>query len=224
MRIVFILFLCIYTLFAYEVKIKNIQNDEIRVDKYVKKGVSGIVLCSFENREIICARAVLFGTKGKLEIYDNLKNDSFALPIVTPKVGDKIILAKDYNRIMIIAPNQDAYLRVKNFLKNKIVVSTDIFVTFLDEIPTKEDFVNFAKKLDIGLYAFVIRNKLYLVDAYSFYVIKKYSLNKNYNFNTPFFVTYNNFQMEKSVFSKIKNLFKSDIKNFNEYYKSLIKG
>jgi hypothetical protein len=221
MRIIFILFLCIYSLMAYEVTIKNIKNNEITVDKYVKKGVSGIVLCPYENKKIICARAVMFGTQGKLSIYDNLENDSFALPIVTPKVGDKIILAKDYNRVMIIAPNQDSYLQVEDILKNKIFISPDVFATFLDEIPTKEDFITFAKKMDVGLYAFVL-DKIYLVDAYSFYSVKMYPLKENYKYNKPFFTTYNNFTTE-GVFSKIKTLFKSDIKNFNEYYKSMIK-
>jgi hypothetical protein len=208
---------------GYEVTIKNIQNDEIVVDKYVKKGVSGIVLCPYENKEIICARAVMFGTKGKLSVYDNLENDSFALPIVTPKIGNKIILAKDYNRVMIIAPNQDSYIKTKNLFKNKIFISPDIFATFLDEIPTKEDFVNFAKKLDIGLYIFVL-DKIYLVDAYSFYAVKEYPLKENYNkYNKPFFVTYNRFKVNSSVFSKVKNLFKSGVNSFNEYYKSMIK-
>ncbi|GAX88096.1 conserved hypothetical protein [Lebetimonas natsushimae] len=222
MRIIFVLFLFIYSLMGYEVTIKDIQNNEITVDKYVKKGVSGIVLCPYENKGIICAKAVLFGTHGKLDVYDNLKNDSFALPVVFPKVGDKIILAKDYNRVMIIAPNQESYLKTKDILKNKIFISPDIFATFLEEIPTKNDFIMFAKKIDIGLYVFVL-DKIYLVDAYSFYTIKSYPLNKNYKYIKPFFTTYNDFTTGESVFSKIKNLFKSDIKNFNEYYKSLIK-
>jgi hypothetical protein len=208
---------------GYEVTIKNINGNEIKVDKYVKRGVSGIVLCPYEKKDIICARAVLFGTKGRLEIYDNLKNPAFALPIVTPKIGDKIILAKDYNRVMIIAPNQESYLRVKSVFKNKIFISPDIFATFLDEIPTKEDFINFAKKVDIGLYIFVL-DKIYLIDAYSFYAIKKYPIKENFVYVKPFFVTYDNFKISGSIFTKIKNLFKSNnIKNFEEYYKSLIK-
>jgi hypothetical protein len=138
------------------------------------------------------------------------------------KIGDKIILAKDYNRVMIIAPNQESYLRVKSIFKNKIFISPDIFATFLDEIPTKKDFVNFAKKMDIGLYVFVL-DKIYLVDAYSFYAIKKYPLKENYKYTKAFFTTYGKFKTSGSVFYKVKNLFKSDIKNFKEYYKNLIK-
>jgi hypothetical protein len=212
----------VYFTFGYEVKIKNIQNENIEVDKYVKRGVSGIVLCPYENKEIICARAVMLGTKGILRAYDNLKNDAFALPHVMPKIGDKIVLAKDYNRVMIIAPNQKSYLKVKKFLGNKTFISPDTFLTFLDEFPTKEDFINFAKKMDIGLYVFVL-DKIYLVDAYSFYAIKEYELKENYRYVNPFFVTYTKFKISSSITSKVKNLFSSDIKNYQEYYKSLIK-
>jgi hypothetical protein len=203
---------------AYEVTIKNLQNDKITVDKYVKKGVSGIILCHYENREIICARVVMVGSKGKLKIYDDLKNDSFALPLVTPKARDKVILGKNYNRIMIIAPNQDAYLKAKTLLKKKTFISPDVFATFLDEIPTKENFVNFAKKLDIGLYAFVL-DKIYLVDAYSFYVIKEINFNNNYKYNKPFFMTYKKFE-KGSLFSRI---FSKNVIDYKKYYKNMIK-
>jgi len=224
MRIIFILFSFIYVLMGYEVKIKDVQNDDIVVDKYVKRGVSGVVLCPYENRKIICARAIFFGTRGKLEIYNSLKNSAFALPLITPKVGDKIILAKNYNRILIIAPNQEVYLKVKQKFKNKTIISPDIFATFLNKIPTKEDFINFAKKMDIGAYIFVL-DKIYFIDAYSFYVIKKYNINKKYKYIKPFFVTYQKFYKESGFLSEIKNIFNSNtnINNFNSYYKSLIK-
>jgi co-chaperonin GroES (HSP10) len=217
MRIIFILFLFIYSM-AYEVSITKIQNSVIKVDKYVKKGVSGIVICPYENKKIICARVVMFGKKGKLEVYDSLENDSFALPRVLPKVGDRIVLGKDYSRVMIVAPNQNSYLKVKSMLKDKTFISPDIFATFLDEIPTKKDFVNFAKKLDIGMYAFVL-DKVYLVDAYSFYKIKKYDLNETYKYEKPFFVNYKHFKISSGIFS----MFKTKIKDFEKYYKNLIR-
>ncbi|WP_024788324.1 MULTISPECIES: plasminogen-binding N-terminal domain-containing protein [unclassified Lebetimonas] len=222
MKRILILFVLISSLMGYEVTIKSIQNDKISVDKYVKKGVSGIVLCPYENKNIICAKATLFGTEGKLSVYDNLENDSFALPVAIPKPGDKIILAKNYNRIMIIAPNQQSYLKAKELFKNKTLISPDIFATFLEENPTRDDFINFAKKMDIGLYAFVL-DKIYLVDSYSFYAIKEFSAEKNYKYTEPFFVTYPNFHIEGNVFSKVKNLFKQSIGSYAKYYKSLIK-
>jgi hypothetical protein len=203
---------------GFEVTIENIQNNKIKIDKQIKNGMSGIVLCPYENKKIICARAILFGTKGRLEVYDDLENPAFALPIVMPKAGDKIIVGKNYNRVMIIAPNQDAYLKVKTILKNKTFISSDIFATFLDDIPTKKDFINFAKKLDIGLYAFVL-DKLYLVDAYSFYVVKEINFNNNYKYNKPFFTTYKKFE-KGSLFSRI---FSKNVIDYKKYYKNMIK-
>ena len=192
---------------GYEVTITGINGNIVSLDKYVKKGVSGVVLCPYENKKIICAKAVTFGKKAKLEIYDNLKNEAFALPVILPKKGDKIILAKNYNRIMIIAPNQYLYLKTKEKFKNAVIISPDIFANFLEEIPTKNEFINFAKKMDIGRYVFVL-DRVYEVDADSFYAIKKYGKNTQ-KFKEIFFTTYPKFDING--------------KNMTAYYKSLIK-
>jgi hypothetical protein len=191
---------------AYEVNILSVNQDTAVIDKYVKKGVSGVVLCPYEGKRIVCARAVCFGKRAKLKVYDDLKNDAFALPLVTPKKGDKILLAKDYDRILIIAPNQFKYLKTKEKYKNATIINPDIFATFIEDAPTKEDFVNFAKKMNIGRIIFVL-DKVYEVDAYSFYAIKTYGKN-DVKYKSAFFTTFPN---------NIKN------KNFEELYMSYIK-
>jgi len=191
---------------GYEVTITSIRGNTVTLDKYVKKGVSGVVLCPFEDKNIICAKAVAFGKKAKLKIYDNLKNDAFALPVVLPKKGDKILLAKNYNRIMIIAPNQYLYLKTKDKFKKEVIISPDIFANFLDDIPTKEEFKSFAKKMDIGRFVFVL-DKIYEVDADSFYVIKKYGRNSQ-KFNEMFFTTYPKETVKKDMISYYKSMIK----------------
>ena len=175
---------------AYEVNIISVKQNTVKIDKYVKKGVSGVVLCPYEDKKIICARAVCFGKRAILRVYDELKNDAFALPLVTPKKGDKIILAKNYDRILIIAPNQIEYLKAKAKYKNATLISPDIFATFLEKAPTKEDFINFAKKMNIGRIIFVL-DKVYEVDAYSFYAIKSYGKN-SVKYTNAFFTTFPN--------------------------------
>jgi len=192
---------------GYEVTITDVSGDVVTVDKYVKKGVSGVVLCPYGGKKIICAKTVSYGKKAKLEIYDNLKKDAFALPAVFPEKGDKILLAKNYNRILIIAPNQYLYLKTKEKYKNAVIISPDIFANFLEEIPTKDEFVNFAKKMDIGRYVFVL-DKIYEVDAESFYAVKKYGKNTQ-KFKEVFFTTYPKFDIKAN--------------NMIAYYKSLIK-
>jgi hypothetical protein len=186
----FLLVIATILLNAYEVNIISVNQDTAVIDKYVKKGVSGVVLCPYEGKRIICARAVCFGKRAKLKIYDDLKKDSFALPLVTPKKGDKIILAKNYERILIIAPNQAEYLKIKAKYKNATIISPDIFATFIEDAPRKEDFINFAKKMNIGRIIFVL-DKVYEVDAYSFYAIKIYEKN-SVKYTNAFFTTFPN--------------------------------
>ena len=91
MRIILVLFVFVF-LNAYEIaKIVEVNNQEIKLDKNIKLGISGIVLCPYEKEDIICARAISYGNKAKLFVYDDLKNDAFALPLVYPKKGDKVI-------------------------------------------------------------------------------------------------------------------------------------
>lgn len=199
-------FLIFLSLNAYEVKILDVNNDFVIINKYVKKGVSGVVICPYEDKKIVCAKAISFGKKAKLKIYDNLKNEAFALPLVYPKKGDTIIFAKDYNRILIIAPNQVEYLRVKEKYKNSIIISPDIFAPFVDEIPTKKEFINFAKEMDIGRYIFVL-DKIYEVDANSFYIIKKYG-KSNTKYKEIFFTNYKKEDIKENLISYYKKLLK----------------
>jgi hypothetical protein len=192
---------------AYQVKILNIHGDSVSFDKYVKKGVNGYVLCPYNGKNIICARVVADGKKGKLAVYDDLKNEAFALPVVLPKAGDSVILAKNYDRVLIIAPDQREYLSVKESYKKDTVISADNFASFLDDLPTKEDFIKFAKKMDIGKIVFVL-DKIYEVDANTFYVVKKYGSN-SVKYKEMFFTTYPKFDIKD--------------KNVTAYYKSLIK-
>jgi len=199
-------FLIFLSLNAYEVKILDVNNDFVIINKYVKKGVSGVVICPYEDKKIVCAKAISFGKKAKLKIYDNLKNEAFALPLVYPKKGDTIIFAKDYNRILIIAPNQVEYLKVKEKYKNSIIISPDIFAPFVDEIPTKKEFINFAKEMDIGRYIFVL-DKIYEVDANSFYIIKKYG-KSNAKYKEIFFTNYKKEDIKENLISYYKKLLK----------------
>jgi hypothetical protein len=206
MRFLIVLFLVINA-FALEANIVRVDKNIVTLDKTVTKGMSGVVLCPYQNKEIICAKAVAFRNKAELLIYDNLKNDAFALPVVTPKKGDKIIFAKNYNRILIIAPTQEEYIKIKSKYKNATVISSDNFAAMIEELPKRSDFINFAKKLDIGRIIFAL-DKIYEVDAYSFYVIKKYG-QVNAKYNKIFFTTYPAFDLKD--------------KNIINYYKKLIK-
>jgi len=206
MRIILFFLIFLLNLNAYEVNILSVNNNIASINKYVKKGITGLVICPYETQKIICARAISFGKKVELKVYDNLKNNAFAIPTLYPKKGDKIIFAKDYNRVLIIAPNQVEYLKVKENYKNNAIISPDILASFVDEIPTKEEFINFAKEMDIGRYVFVL-DKIYEVDANSFYVIKKYGKNRA-KYKESFFTNYKKKDIKKNLISYYKNLLK----------------
>jgi len=208
MKSIFILFVAVLLNASYISTITKVRGLTVGLDKYVQKGSSGVVLCPYEKENIICARAVSEGNYAKLYPYEDLKNEAFALPLVYPEKGDKVIFGKNYERIMIIAPNQAVYLKLKEKYKSLSIIPIDTFAAFLDDLPTREDFIDFAKKMDIGLYMFVL-DKLYLVDSYSFAVLVKENLPFSFkNYKKPFYSSY-----------------KFDIKENNliNYYKKMLK-
>jgi len=212
MRIFLILFLFVFSFSMEITTISNVKKNIISLSQNVKKGTSGIVLCPYENKKIICARCVSLGEKkAKLYVYKELENKAFALPIVYPKKGDKVIFSKNYNRIMIIALNQEVYLKLKEKYQNRFtIIPIDVFAAFLDDVPTKKDFVKFAREMNIGLFIFAL-DKIYFVDGESFYNInsKDYDFKVNLKFKRPFYSSYN---------------FDITLKNPIEYYKKFIKG
>jgi len=212
MRIIFVLFFAISLYAGMIANIIYVNNDIINLNKNIKKGISGIVLCPYEKEEIICARCVSLGEKkAKLYVYKDLQNKAFALPVVLPKVGDKVIFGKNYKRIMIIAPNQEVYLKLKEKYQNSFtIIPVDVFAAFLDDIPIKKDFVKFAREMNIGLFVFAL-DRIYFVDSDSFYdfLTQNYTFKPNLKFKKPFYSSYN---------------FDIKMKNPIEYYKNFIKG
>ena len=207
MRIIFVLFLAVFSFAKIESEIISVNKNVALIDKNIKRGVSGVVICKYLNEDIICARAVADGNRAYLYLYSELKNDAFALPVILPKKNDKIVFAKDYNRIMIIAPNQEVYLKIKNMYKSSVIISPDVFAAFLDDKITKKDFINFAKKLNIGRYIFTIENKLYEVDAKTLYVIDEKNLNVVAKYQKAFFTYFNNFDIKpKNYINLLKGL------------------
>ena len=211
MRVIFI-FLTAVLAFSQGIpaKILSVEGNKITLNATLKQGINGVVLCPYEKSKIICARAQsLGGDKAFLYAYKDLKNDAFALPLVFPKKGNEVLFAKDYSRIMIIAPNQTLYLKTKEKYSKNTIIPIDDFAVFLDESPKREDFIKFAKKMNIGRFVFVL-DKIYEVDALSMQVINSYPNSyKNRKFKLPFFTSYK--------FYDIK------MKNPLNYYKNLIK-
>ncbi len=200
MRIILLFLFAVFS-FGFKVNITKVTNTTAYLEKNVQKGISGIVVCPYKNTKIICARAVSYGNKAKLYAYKELKNSAFALPFVYPKAGDKIIFAKNYKRILIIAPNQSTYLKIKQTYSDNTIISPDILATFLNGDISRKRLVNFAKTLDIGKYIIAYGGKIYETDALSFYAVNEK------NFKTPaykkaFFTYIRNFDIKKTDYLK----------------------
>jgi len=192
--------------FSQDIILKKVNGNIGYINKSIQKGRSGYVICPFDKKDIICAKVVFFGNKVKFENYDELKNNAFALPIVTPKAKDKIIL-NNYERILIIAPTQELYLKIKDMYKNKTVIHPDLLYVYLDGEISKEGLEEFAKIMNIDEYIFVL-DKIYEVDANSFYAIKTFS-----KVNIPYkFIFYNSYKKGKTSKNMIKE-YKSFIKD-----------
>jgi len=194
--------------YALEVNILKVEGDKAVIDADVLTGVSGVVICKYKNEPIICARAVTFGNQVKFYNFSELKNDAFALPYVVPKKGDKIILGKNYHRILIIAPDVDTYINVSQMYQNETIISPDIFAPFIDDVPTQDDFRKFCEDFNIGRIIFVL-DKIYEVDSFSFYALRVKNEKLNPHYTKAFFTTYPSFDITGE--------------NFLNYYKSMIK-
>ncbi len=200
MRIIILFFAAVLS-FGFDVKVTKVEGTKIYLSEYVQKGLSGIVLCPYMNQEIICARAVSNGNTAKLYVYAELKNDAFALPLVYPKAGDKAVFGKNYNRIMIIAPTQEEYLKIKERYKGNVIISPDVLAAFLGDEVKRDDFINFAKKMDLGRYIFVLKDGIYEVDAISFYLLNKKKF-KGESFNKAFFTYARNIDIKPVNYKK----------------------
>jgi hypothetical protein len=124
-----------------------------------------------------------------------------ALPVVVPKPGDKIIFQKDYRRVMIIAPDRESYYSLVNQYQEKgnSVIPSDVMAVFVednDEIPSRREFINFAKRLNIGRYIFLSDKGIEEIDALSLTPLRvlPWKGNGKVSYKVPFFTTYGDWE------------------------------
>jgi len=209
-----VLFLfCTIFLFAFDnSKINTIiistKNNIAVIDKNVQKGLTGYVI----HNDMMIAKAESLGNnKAKLLPLVSLKNNALATPKINPKQNDKIIFGLYNLRGLIIAPNQYAYLKTKEKYPNINFISSDIFATYFNTKPKKEDFQRFCTNFNVGLLDFIL-DKEYIVDCNSFSVLSTQKNEKDFNYTKPLFTNYK--KLNHSLFESVPN-------NWITYYKSL---
>ena len=181
------------------------------IDKKIPNGMTGFII----HNNMVIGKAISNGNYNVNYLsFLKLKNDALATPNITPKKGDTIIFGIYNKRWLLIAPNQESYLKTIKNNPNISFISSDIFATYFDTKPTQKDFIKFCKDFNIGIINFVL-DKNYIVDANSFIILDKTNLKKEINYKKPFYTNYKKFK--KSLFS-----FKPKI--WINYYNNMLKN
>lgn len=113
-------------------------------------------------------------------------------PIITPKVGDRVIMRSFYSRAFIIAPNQKLYESIKLKFPNITFVSSDLMVADINNKgivnPSKKSFSTLCSLYSVGILMIYASNGLNILDCQSFKVLQTQALenpdkeNKDYPF------------------------------------------
>lgn len=187
-KYVFLFFILTSGIFANVLKAPIVSVDEeadeatLKIER-VNVGMSGFIIHKLsEDHGSILKEVVVSAYDDKTKIatlkmsdFDLLKQNSLPKGNWHVEVGDTAVLAFGYTRSLLIAPNEDIYLRVVKASENIHWVHPDIFATLLSfnthPSPQKEDFNEMADSASVGLLFIFINQKLFTVDAKSFKVL-----------------------------------------------------
>ncbi len=191
----------------------------------LKIGISGIVINKKDTPMVIAIASVVQSDdkRSKLEFkkYTDLKQD--AIPMTNLKVskGDKVILKYLYEASIVIAPNIDSFLVIRNKLRDYNFLHPDLFSSFLkvneSPIPTKELMQQFAIEQNLGSLVLIIEKKAYLLDSRTFKIVDSFDISyENEKKMTPFYTRVKKIETGSFDFSS------ESIGEYTKYYKELL--
>jgi hypothetical protein len=200
----------------------TVQNDINKLNVDIPNKHTGVVIKDLgKNKSIIAIAKV---NNGSIEYLPNTLLEQEYLPKVTSGVSpnDKIVFNYMYSNSVIIAPNSATYKKIKNRFSDKVnFIDIDTFSGFLNRenepSPQKDEFIEYAKDYDIGLFYFAIDGRLYMVDARTFEIVysRNFRVSKE-NIKLPFY-SYTD-EIRSSFFDFTEN----GVKDYTSYYKSLL--
>ncbi len=184
---VLLLILIYSTIFATVIKkqILSVHNNKATIKiNNINVGISGFVVKHInKNYNYIVKYAVVTAYNKKTHIavlklskYIGLKQPY--LPNLNLKVttADSVYLAFGYNRALLIAPNQQTYIRITKALPSLQWIHPDIFATLLSvnghPSPLKSDFHQICNTSAIGLLYFYMDKTLFTLDCKSFKILQ----------------------------------------------------
>ena len=178
-------------------------------------GQSGIINHKIgKNNSIILASAEVIETYNSYSVIEFSKfNDLIqeAIPNTTRKVQNKdiFILNYLYSASLLIAPNQESFINIRQVFSNHNFVHSDIFASHLkiegEPFPSKEFIKEYTRKENIGTIFYAIDQTVYIFDAKSFKKIASFTFPYDEeDAQLPFYTRVE--QIEEGQFSWLKGL------------------
>jgi hypothetical protein len=142
-------------------------------------GLSGVIVRHFnEEHSAIVANARINSYNAENNIatlsitpYDGLQQNSLPEGNWVPQPGDEVLIAPDYTRALLIAPNSTVYDRITSAFKTLTWVHPDRFTAQLSVAghpsPTQEDFNGFCTDNATGLLYIYLEHSLFTLDCKS---------------------------------------------------------
>ena len=142
-------------------------------------GLSGVIVRHFDDEHsAIIANATItaYDTADKtaqlaLTPYDGLKQNSLPKGEWHPKEGDEVLMAPDYGRALLIAPDNIVYERITAAFRTLSWVHPDRYAAYLSvsghPSPTRKDFSGFCTDNAVGLLYIYLDHSLFTLDCKS---------------------------------------------------------
>ena len=203
MRILFFLLITLGMLEASSIStpLLDVQGQQGSIEApELKVGMSGFVVRRFDatHSSIISnARVTQINPSSNRALvefspYDGLRQNSLPSGTWTPKAADEVVIAYDYGRALLIAPNDDTYVAVTASIPNVEWVHPDLYATYLSHkghpTPLVEDFRHFCTSASVGLLFIQSAETLFTLDCKNFALLQTVaSHSTGKNSITPFY-------------------------------------
>lgn len=147
---------------AMQTSILSVDGKSVKLKQsFPLNGMSGVVVHNYSNKtEAVTSYVVQNnGTVSQLD-KDIIPHE--ALPTINTSVqpNDKVIGGYLYQNVMVLAPDADTYARITEQYK-KHWIHPDLYAVYLakegEDVPTRENLSDFAKKYEVGL-VMIVRN------------------------------------------------------------------
>lgn len=163
-------------------------------------GLSGVIVRHFnEEHSAIIANTVVnsYDAQNKVATlsitpYDGLQQNSLPKGNWRAQPGDEVLIAPDYSRALLIAPDSTVYDRITSAFKTLSWVHPDRFTAHLSVAghpsPTLEDFNGFCTDNAVGLLYIYLEHSLFTLDCKSLSLLQVSHAPVVYeSVQTPFF-------------------------------------